>query len=281
MGSRGGLGRQGRKENALRPVRADAVPGGIDRRVLVDRRKVEVEPEAVLLDGEGAAARQDRLIAVRGKPLLAHGQKNPLERAPLLSRAVEEEGHAGARLPEGPGRHEAHDRRRGQPRHGADQQLVRAGQDHVVEPEDQEGQARRRRQQRPPDRRGGDTAAPHCDDLRIAREPAHADEHAQEKRHGDRQHDDPGDREQKHPGDLAARRVPADEEIRQQEERSQQEQKRVRRESQEERRPRLSKDGPGEQAHAAIVGGEGPAVNRRRGARAPRRYSLCPIRYIM
>ena len=96
---------------------------------------------------------------------------------------------------------------------------------------------------------GSDAAGAKGDELRVRVEPAEADEDAEQEGHRERQHHDPRQRQADEPGDLDERGAAADREVREHEDRPDEQDEGVGREAQEERRPDLANDRSGDQAH--------------------------------
>ncbi len=228
------------EEDALRPVPVDAVARGVRRGELVDRRGLEVQPQPVVLQAQGALPGHDDLVAIRLRALIGELQEDAFERTAVRSHPVEEEGDARTGLAERAGRDDVDDRSRCDPGHALGQTVVGPRKDGVVDDEDAESERSAGGEQGPVDVLGADPAGPQGHQLRVRGEPAHADEDGQEERHRQRQDDDPGNRQDDHPCNLGERGRPADEEVRQQEDRPHEKQEGIGGKAQEEWRPDLA-----------------------------------------
>ncbi len=215
---------------------------------LVDGRLEEVEPQPVALEGQSAATGDDDPAG--GLVVVAEAQEDALEGAAVGGGPVEEEGDSRPRLAEGPRGDEVDDRGRGDPDHRGLERRVRRRKNDVVEEEDEARGDGRRAEHGAVEGAGTDAARAQGDELRVRVEPAEADEHADEKRHRQRQDHDPRQREQDEPRHLGKRGAAPDREVGQHEDRTDEQDERVGRETQEERRPDLADDRPGDQAGA-------------------------------
>jgi hypothetical protein len=139
--------------------------------------------------------------------------------------------------------------------------------------EDQKRQSGAGHEEGAVDGQGSHAAASLRHQFRVGGQAADPDQHPQQKSHREGQNDDPRDGQQHHPGDLRQGRASPHEEIRQDEERADEEEERVGGEAEERRRPDLSQDRAGDQAHEWIVGSRETGVKREAGGRAGLRWT--------
>jgi hypothetical protein len=236
-----------REEQALRGVPGRPVMRGIVRIDLVHRGLEQVEPEPVAREREPAAPRNDD--PVRGLGLVAELQEDTLERASVRADTVEEEGDARPGLSKRAGGDDVDDRACRHPRHRPLEGFVGGRQDRVVDEKHQDRQGRGGAEDGTVEGRGPDAASPERRQFGIGREPPDADENTEQQRHRQGQHDHPRQREPDELGDLQERGAAAHRKVREEEDGPYEQDERVGDEAEKERRPDLSEDGAGDQAH--------------------------------